>query len=50
MMSSSDSEALIDIIHDEWSVIIHFVSFEDCAHCSPEPAVVSPISQALNNI
>ena len=49
MMPSSDSEASIDIIYDEWSVIIHFVSLKGCAHCDPEPAVVSLISQALNN-
>ena len=50
VMPSSDLETLIDIIHDEWFVIIHFISLESCTHCSPEPAVISLISQTLNDI
>ena len=49
-MPSPDSEALIDIIHNEWSVITHLASFEDDAHCNSEPAVISLILQTLNNI
>ena len=43
---SSDPKALIDIIHNEWSVIIHLVLLEDCEHCGLESAMMSPISQA----
>ena len=46
VMLSPDSEALINIIYDEWSVIICLALLENCEHCGPEPAMVLPISQA----
>ena len=46
---SPDSEALIDIIYGEWSVIFHLALLEGCAHCDSKPAVVLLILQALDD-